>query len=176
MAPTSPARPAERPRVAKQVTLHAVRVLNCQGSGTTSGVIAGVDWVTANHASSAVANMRLGGGVSTSLDNAVSNSINSGVSYAIAVGQLEHQRVQLVTRPRRSGQHRRRDDQHRRALLVLQLRDVPRHLRPGLEHHIGLEHEQHRDEHDQRNLDGTPHVTGAIALYLQDNPGARRPT
>jgi subtilisin family serine protease len=112
MAPTSPARPAERPRVAKQVTLHAVRVLNCQGSGTTSGVIAGVDWVTANHASSAVANMRLGGGVSTSLDNAVSNSINSGVSYAIAVGQLEHQRVQLVTRPRRSGQHRRRDDQH----------------------------------------------------------------
>ena len=72
--------------VAKQVTLHAVRVLNCQGSGATSGVIAGVDWVTNNSPSPAVANMSLGGGVSTSLDNAVSNSINSGVSYAVAAG------------------------------------------------------------------------------------------
>ena len=72
--------------VAKQVTIHPVRVLNCQGSGTTSGVIAGVDWVTANSPSPAVANMSLGGGVSTSLDNAVSNSINSGVSYAVSAG------------------------------------------------------------------------------------------
>ena len=72
--------------VAKGVTIHPVRVLNCQGSGTTSGVIAGVNWVTANHASSAVANMSLGGGVSTALDNAVANSISSGVSYAIAAG------------------------------------------------------------------------------------------
>ncbi len=72
--------------VAKQVTLHAVRVLNCQGSGTTSGVIAGVDWVRANHGSPAVANTSLGGGASTSLDTAVNNSINSGVSYAIAAG------------------------------------------------------------------------------------------
>src|SRR6476620_6845601 len=57
--------------VAKQVTLHAVRVLNCQGSGTNSGVIAGVDWVRANHGSPAVANMSLGGGVSSALDSAV---------------------------------------------------------------------------------------------------------
>jgi aqualysin 1 len=72
--------------VAKAVRLFAVRVLNCSGSGTTSGVIAGVDWVTAHHASPAVANMSLGGGVSTSLDTAVNNSINSGVTYAIAAG------------------------------------------------------------------------------------------
>ena len=72
--------------VAKGVTLHAVRVLNCQGSGTNSGVIAGVDWVTANHASPAVANMSLGGGASTALDDAVTNSVNSGVSYAISAG------------------------------------------------------------------------------------------
>jgi len=72
--------------VAKAAMLHAVRVLNCSGSGTTSGVIAGVDWVTANHQSPAVANMSLGGGASTALDNAVSNSINSGVTYAIAAG------------------------------------------------------------------------------------------
>ncbi len=72
--------------VAKSVRLFAVRVLNCSGSGTNSGVIAGVDWVTANHISPAVANMSLGGGVSTALDTAVNNSINSGVTYAIAAG------------------------------------------------------------------------------------------
>ena len=72
--------------VAKNVHLFAVRVLNCNGSGTTSGVITGVDWVTTNHISPAVANMSLGGGASTALDNAVINSINSGVTYAIAAG------------------------------------------------------------------------------------------
>jgi serine protease len=72
--------------VAKEVTLHAVRVLDCNGSGSTSGVIAGVNWVTANHASPAVANMSLGGGASTALDDAVRNSIASGVTYAIAAG------------------------------------------------------------------------------------------
>ncbi|MBI2795880.1 MAG: S8 family peptidase [Gemmatimonadetes bacterium] len=72
--------------VAKGVALKAVRVLNCSGSGTNSGVIAGVDWVTANHGAGAVANMSLGGGASTALDNAVTNSVNSGVTYAIAAG------------------------------------------------------------------------------------------
>jgi len=72
--------------VAKSVRMFAVRVLNCSGSGTTSGVIAGVDWVTAHHVSPAVANMSLGGGVSTALDTAVRNSIASGVTYAIAAG------------------------------------------------------------------------------------------
>jgi PKD repeat protein len=72
--------------VAKQTALIAVRVLNCQGSGTTSGVIAGVDWVTANHIKPAVANMSLGGGASSTLDNAVANSIAAGVTYAVAAG------------------------------------------------------------------------------------------
>jgi subtilisin family serine protease len=74
--------------VAKGVTLVAVRVLNCSGSGSTSGVIAGIDWVTGNHAPGqpAVANMSLGGGASTALDTAVRNSIADGVSYAIAAG------------------------------------------------------------------------------------------
>ena len=68
------------------MTLHAVRVLNCSGSGSTSGVIAGIDWVTANHTSPAVANMSLGGGASTALDDAVRNSVASGVTYAVAAG------------------------------------------------------------------------------------------
>ncbi|WP_373429323.1 S8 family peptidase [Streptomyces sp. V4I23] len=72
--------------VAKNVNLVAVRVLDCNGSGTTAGVIAGVDWVTANARKPAVANMSLGGSVNTSLDNAVKKSIASGVSYSIAAG------------------------------------------------------------------------------------------
>ncbi len=72
--------------VAKGVALVAVRVLNCSGSGTNAGVIAGVDWVTANAIKPAVANMSLGGGAYAPLDTAVTNSINSGVSYAIAAG------------------------------------------------------------------------------------------
>jgi subtilisin family serine protease len=72
--------------VAKTVMLRAVRVLDCAGNGTDSTVIAGVDWVTANHISPAVANMSLGGGASSALDTAVQNSINSGVTYAIAAG------------------------------------------------------------------------------------------
>ncbi|UZR30237.1 S8 family serine peptidase [Methylococcus mesophilus] len=72
--------------VAKGVKLVSVRVLDCDGSGTTSGVIAGVNWVTANRQLPAVANMSLGGGASQALDTAVQNSINAGVTYAIAAG------------------------------------------------------------------------------------------
>ena len=74
--------------VAKAVSLVAVRVLNCSGSGSTSGVIAGIDWVTGNHQAGqpAVANMSLGGGASSSLDTAVRNSIADGVTYALAAG------------------------------------------------------------------------------------------
>lgn len=72
--------------VAKGAQLVAVKVLNCQGSGTNAGVISGVDWVTANAVKPAVANMSLGGGANTSLDTAVRNSINSGITYGLAAG------------------------------------------------------------------------------------------
>ncbi|WP_327693866.1 S8 family peptidase [Streptomyces sp. NBC_00459] len=72
--------------VAKAAKIVAVRVLDNAGSGTTAGVIAGIDWVTANHSGPSVANLSLGGGASTSLDTAVSNSIASGVTYAVAAG------------------------------------------------------------------------------------------
>ncbi|MBA3487263.1 MAG: S8 family serine peptidase [Lysobacter sp.] len=72
--------------IAKGVKLFPVRVLGCTGSGSNSGVIAGVDWVTANHVKPAVANMSLGGGASSALDTAVNNSINAGVTYAVASG------------------------------------------------------------------------------------------
>ncbi|MFF3317990.1 S8 family serine peptidase [Streptomyces sp. NPDC003035] len=72
--------------VAKGAKLVAVRVLGCDGSGTTAGVIAGVDWVTTNAVKPAVANMSLGGSANQSLDDAVKRSIASGVSYSVAAG------------------------------------------------------------------------------------------
>ena len=76
--------------VAKDVKLVAVRVLDCGGSGPNSGVIAGVDWVTADHrahpGSLAVANMSLGGSASTTLDQAIANSVAAGVTYGVAAG------------------------------------------------------------------------------------------
>jgi len=72
--------------VAKNARLVGVRVLDCQGSGTWSQVIAGIDWVTTNHVAKSVANMSLGGGASSSVDNAVRNSIAAGVTYSIAAG------------------------------------------------------------------------------------------
>ena len=74
--------------VAKGVTLVAVRVLDCSGNGTDSGVIAGINWVTSDHQAGqpAVANMSLGGGASQALDDAVNASINDGITYAIAAG------------------------------------------------------------------------------------------
>ena len=73
--------------VAKDVRLVAVKVLDCQGSGTLAGVAAGIDWVTANAAKPAVANMSLGAqGANQSLEDAVRNSVASGVTYAIASG------------------------------------------------------------------------------------------
>ncbi|MFE7446233.1 S8 family peptidase [Streptomyces chartreusis] len=72
--------------VAKKAKIVAVRVLDNSGSGTTAGVIAGIDWVTNNHSGPSVANLSLGGGASTTLDTAVRNSIASGVTYAVAAG------------------------------------------------------------------------------------------
>jgi subtilisin family serine protease len=72
--------------VAKSVRLYAVRVLSCSGSGSTSGVIAGVDWVRNNHVKPAVANMSLGGSASSAMDTAVRNAIAAGVTFAIAAG------------------------------------------------------------------------------------------
>ncbi|MCX2951862.1 S8 family peptidase [Lentzea sp. NEAU-D7] len=72
--------------VAKQANIIGVRVLNNSGSGTIAGVVAGVNWVASNHVKPAVANMSLGGGANTSLDNAVSGAITRGVTFAVAAG------------------------------------------------------------------------------------------
>lgn len=72
--------------VAKGASLYPVRVLGSDGSGTTAGVISGVNWITQNAKKPAVANASLGGGASTALDTAVRNSIKAGITWTIAAG------------------------------------------------------------------------------------------
>lgn len=72
--------------VAKGVRLAGIRVLDCTGSGTTAGIIAGINWVTANHAAMSVANISIGGAFSSALNTAVGNLFASGVFVAVAAG------------------------------------------------------------------------------------------
>jgi len=72
--------------IAKGASLHGVRVLSCAGLGLTSQIIAGIDWVRQNAIKPAVANMSLGGGLSTALNDATTNLWNSGVFVAVAAG------------------------------------------------------------------------------------------
>jgi subtilisin family serine protease len=74
--------------VAPSVAIVPVRVLDCNGSGSTSAVIAGIDWVVAHHGAGtpAVANMSLGGGRSSALDIAVQNGVRDGVVFVVAAG------------------------------------------------------------------------------------------
>ncbi len=74
--------------VAKAATLIPVRVLGCDGSGSISGVIAGLDWIAGQYVDGtpAVVNMSLGGGASSSLDAAVNSLINRGITVVAAAG------------------------------------------------------------------------------------------
>lgn len=72
--------------VAKGVTLVAVRVLDCNGSGSFSGVIAGMDWVASDANGPSVANMSLGGGASTAVNDAVGRMYNAGIPVIVAAG------------------------------------------------------------------------------------------
>jgi subtilisin family serine protease len=72
--------------VAKDVNLIGVRVLDCNATGTYSNIIAGIDWVTANAVLPAVANVSIGGTLSQALDDAVEQSVASGVTYTVSAG------------------------------------------------------------------------------------------
>jgi aqualysin 1 len=71
--------------VAKDVDLVAVRVLDCAGSGSTAGVVDGMDWV-AGQGGPAVANMSLGGGADAAIDEAVARMTDAGVTTVVAAG------------------------------------------------------------------------------------------
>lgn len=71
---------------AKKATIHSVRVLDCNGSGMSSSILQGIDWIAKNHKGATVANMSLGSTKSTSVNNAVQNAIGSGVNFVVAAG------------------------------------------------------------------------------------------
>ncbi|MEX0691021.1 MAG: S8 family serine peptidase [Gemmatimonadales bacterium] len=167
--------------VAKQVSLVAVRVLDCNGSGTTSGVIAGVDWVTANAVHPAVANMSLGGGASSSLDQAVQNSIASGVSYAVAAGngnfggrQDDACKYSPARVPEAMTISATNDSDTKPSWA--NYGDCVDWFAPG----VSITSAWATSTTATNTISGTsmatPHTAGAAALYLETNPGASAQT
>jgi subtilisin family serine protease len=158
--------------VAKGAALVGVRVLDCDGSGFTSGVIAGVDWVTADASGPSVANMSLGGGASSALDAAVRNSVASGVTYAVAAGN--ENRDACTGSPSRvaeaitvgatgSGDGRASFSNYGSCLDL---------FAPG----VSIRSAWYTSNTATASLSGTsmasPHVAGAAALLLAGSPGA----
>jgi hypothetical protein len=159
--------------VAKQVSLVAVRVLDCTGSGTTSGVVGGVDWVTGHHATSAVANMSLGGYPNAVLDDAVTASIASGVTYAVSAGNARDSacnyspaRVPGALTVAATTTADSRDTSYSNFGPCVDI------FAPG----TGITSAWSTSDTATKTISGTsmaaPHVSGVAALYLQANAGA----
>ena len=158
--------------VAKGVTLHPVRVLDCQGSGTTSGVIAGVNWVAANHIAPAVANMSLGGSRSNALDSAVRQAIAAGVTFAVAAGNENANacnsspaRVDeaLTTGASTNSDSRASFSNYGSCVDI---------FAPGQSISSSVNSSDNATATYSGTSMASPHVAGAAALYLEQNPFA----
>jgi serine protease len=158
--------------VAKNVKLVAVRVLDCEGSGSNSGVLAGIDWVKANHIKPAVANMSLGGGTSTALDNAVNATVAAGVTMVVAAGNDNNnacghspaRAANAITVGSTSSNDRRSSFSNFGNCLDI--------YAPG----SSIKSTWSTSNSATNTISGTsmaaPHVAGVAALYLDDNPNA----
>jgi subtilisin family serine protease len=159
--------------VAKGVSLIGVRVLGCNGSGFTSGVIAGVDWATQHHGSApAVANMSLGGSPSAALDNAVRNSIADGISYAIAAGNSNKPACNYSPARVAEAMTIGATDQSDRKASFSNRGSCVDWFAPG----VGITSAWWTSDTATNTISGTsmatPHTAGVAALYLQANPTA----
>ena len=163
--------------VAKSVQLRGVRVLNCSGSGTNSGVIAGVDFVRNNHAAAAVANMSLGGGASSALDTAVNNLHNANVTIAVAAGNNNGANACNVSPARAANAitvgSTTSTDARSSFSNIGSCLDI---FAPG----SGILSAWATSNTATATISGTsmasPHVAGVAALYKQANPGASSTT
>lgn len=158
--------------VAKNANVVGVRVLNNSGSGTTAGVIAGIDWVTANAVRPAVANLSLGGGASTTLDEAVRRSIRAGITYSIAAGNsgvpATGTSPARVTEALTVGATDRTDTRPTWSNYgtVLDL------FAPGVDITSAWRTSNTATYTGSGTSFSAPHVAGAAAIYLRNNPAA----
>ncbi len=158
--------------IAKNARIVAVRVLGCSGSGTWSGVIAGIDWVTANRQLPAVANISLGGGASEAVDQAVRNSVAAGVVHVIAAG---NESANACTRsPGRTPEAitvgaTTANDSRASFSNYGNCLDI---FAPG----VDITSAWASSDTASNTIDGTsmaaPHTAGAVALYLETDPDA----
>ncbi|GAA2551607.1 hypothetical protein GCM10010435_22240 [Winogradskya consettensis] len=159
--------------IAKSANVVGVRVLDNNGSGTTAGVIAGIDWVTANATrGTSVANLSLGGGTSTTLDAAVRRSIAAGIPYAIAAGNsgvnAGTTSPARVTEALTVGATSRTDAKASWSNYgsVLDL------FAPGVDITSAWRTSNTATYTGSGTSFSSPHVAGAAALYLAAHPGA----
>ena len=158
--------------VAKGVTLHAVRVLDCHGQGTDSSVIAGVDWVINHRTLPAVANMSLGGDPSAALDLALRNAVAANVVVVVAAGNSS--RDACLESPSREPQ----------AITVGATGDADALawfsnygacldlFAPGLNIRSAYIGGTEKYETFSGTSMAAPHVAGTAALYLENAPAA----
>jgi subtilisin family serine protease len=159
--------------VAKQASIVALRVLDCQGEGYASDLVAALDWVIAQHASApSVVNFSLGGPASSAIDSAVAKTVSAGIPVVAAAGNEDANAC--GSSPARAAT----------ALTVGAINSADRRswfsnygscldlFAPG----ENIRSAGTKTTTSSLVLSGTsmatPHVTGAVARYLQDHPSA----